>query len=153
MKELRTELSTLMEQGKSFADAAKAKTLNVSTSLTCSVNEVQNQSFPNSFSIAYGAMSLQKGELSEAIPTSTTQSLLVYVQERQPGDALAAEMMRAQVRAGIARRRSSNLFSDWLTWNLAQQDFNPARPLSDGDGDDDEDDGAFTDPDAPAEKE
>jgi hypothetical protein len=153
VKELRTELSTLMEQGKSFADAAKAKTLNVSTSLTCSVNEVQNQSFPNSFSIAYGAMSLQKGELSEAIPTSTTQSLLVYVQERQPGDALAAEMMRAQVRAGIARRRSSNLFSDWLTWNLAQQDFNPARPLSDGDGDDDEDDGAFTDPDAPAEKE
>ncbi len=150
VKEMRAELRTLMDQGKSFADAANAKALNVSTSLTYSVNEVQNQSFPNSFSIAYGAMTLKKGELSEAIPASAAQSLLVYVQDRQPGDALAAEMMRAQVRSGIARRRSSNLFSDWLTWNLGRQEFNPARPL----GEDGEEDEAITaDSDAPAENE
>jgi hypothetical protein len=56
VKELRKELRTLMDQGKSFAAAAQAKALNVSTSLTYSVNEIQNQSFPNSFSIAYGAL-------------------------------------------------------------------------------------------------
>ena len=150
VKELRTELRTLMDQGKRFADAAKAKALNVSTSLTYTVNEIQNQSFPNSFSIAYGAMTLNKGELSEAIPASASQSLLVYVQDRQPGDALAAEMMRAQVRSGLARRRSSTLFSDWLSWNLGKQDFKPSRPLSEGD---EEDDAITADPDAPAEKE
>ena len=150
VKELRTELRTLMDQGKSFADAAKAKALNVSTSITYTVNEIQNQSFPNSFSIAYGAMTLNKGELSEAIPASAAQSLLVHVQDRQPGDALAAEMMRAQVRSGIARRRSSTLFSDWLSWNLGKQDFKPSRPLSEGD---EEDDALAADPDAPAEKE
>ncbi|HRR33724.1 MAG TPA: SurA N-terminal domain-containing protein [Kiritimatiellia bacterium] len=145
VKELRKELRTLMDEGKSFADAATAKALNVSTSLTYSVNEIQNQTFPNSFSIAYGAMTLKKGELSEAIPASAAQSLLVYVQDRQPGDALAAEMMRAQVRTGIARRRSSNLFSDWLTWNLSKQDFKPARPL----GEDDEDEALDADPEDP----
>lgn len=150
VKELRKELRTLMDQGKSFAAAAQAKALNVSTSLTYSVNEIQNQSFPNSFSIAYGAMTLKKGELSEAIPASAAQSLLVYVQDRQPGDALAAEMMRAQVRSGIARRRSSNLFSDWLTWNLGKQDFKPARPLGE---DGEEDEALAADPDAPAAKE
>jgi len=150
VKELRTELRALMDQGKSFADAAKAKALNVSTSLTYTVNEIQNQSFPNSFSIAYGAMTLRKGELSEAIPVSASQSLLVHVQDRQPGDALAAEMMRAQVRADIARRRYSALFSDWLRWNLGRQDFRPARPLSEGD---EEDEALTAEPDTPAEKE
>lgn len=150
VKELRKELRTLMDQGKSFAAAAQAKALNVSTSLTYSVNEIQNQSFPNSFSIAYGAMTLKKGELSEAIPASAAQSLLVYVQDRQPGDALAAEMMRAQVRSGIARRRSSNLFSDWLTWNLGKQEFKPARPLGE---DGEEDEALAADPDASETKE
>jgi hypothetical protein len=130
MKTLRADILKLRAEGKTFAEAAQAQTLNVSTSLTYSVNDIQNQSFPNSFSIAYGAMTLKKGDLSEAIPASATQSLLVYVQDRQPGDALAAEMMRSQVRAGIARRHNSKLFPDWLSWNLGRQDFKPARPLA-----------------------
>lgn len=133
VKALREDISALLASGKSFSEAAQAKALNVSTSITYTVSDIQNQPFENSFSIAYGAMTLQKSELSEAIPASATQSLLVYVQDRQPGDALAAEMMRAQIRSGIARRRSRNLFADWLAWNLAQQDFKPSRPLQDDD--------------------
>ena len=133
IKALREEISTLITSGKSFSEAAQAKALNVSTSITYTVSDIQTQPFENSFSIAYGAMALQKGELSEAIPASTTQSLLVYVQDRQPGDALAAEMMRSQIRSGISRRRNRNLFNDWLKWNLSQQDFQPARPLQDDD--------------------
>ncbi len=133
VKDLRAAIRKLLDEGKSFEEAAKAKALNVTTSLTYSVNEIQQQSFSNSFSIAYGAMTLKKGELSEAVPASATQSLLIYVQNREPGDALAAEMMRAQIRAGIARRNQHNLFDKWLGWNLAQQNFKPARPLADPD--------------------
>ena len=133
VKEIRADLRKLLDEGKSYTDAATAKALNVTTSLTYSVHSIQNQSFPNSFSIAYGAMTLQKGEISEALPASASHSLLVYVQDRKPGDALAAEMMRAQVSAGIARRRNSNLFNDWLKWNLDRQDFRPTRPLSSDD--------------------
>ncbi len=140
-KELRADLQKLVAEGKSFSDAAKAKALNTSTSFTYTVSDIQNQNVDNGFSIAYGAMTLKKGDVSEAIPASATQSLFVYVQDRQPGDALAAEMMRAQVRTGIARRRNSTLFSDWQAWNLANQKFEPTHPLTD----DDEEDVAITD--------
>ncbi len=133
VKELRGDLRKLLDEGKSFAEAAKAKSLNVSTSLTYTVSDIQNQKFDNSFSVAYGAMTLKKGEISEAVPASAVQSLVIYVQDRQPGDALAAEMMRTQIRSSIARRRNSDLFSDWLTWNLSRQDFQPKRPLTDED--------------------
>ena len=129
-KELRKDLGKLMKEGKSFADAAKAKVLNVSTSITYTVSDIQNQKFENSFSIAYGAMTLKKGEISEAVPASAAHSLFIFVQDRQPGDALSAEMMRAQIRAGIARRRNTSFFSDWLTWNLSKQNFKPTRPLT-----------------------
>jgi peptidyl-prolyl cis-trans isomerase D len=148
-KELRADLRKLVDEGKSFSEAAKAKALNVSTSITFTVSEVQNQTFENSFSVAYGAMQLKKGELSEAVPASAAQSLFIYVQDRQPGDALSAEMMRSQIRSGIARRRNNNLFSEWMSWNLKQQSFVPRRPLQeDGEvsiGSEDEED-------APAEK-
>jgi len=129
-EKLSGELSELMKQGKSFAEAGQAKAMNVSTSITYSVNSIRNQKFENSFAIAYGAMSLKKGALSKAIPSSAKESLLVYVQDRKQGDALSAEMMRPQVRAGIARRRNSTLFSEWLSWNLKQQKFAPKIPLA-----------------------
>lgn len=133
VKELRDELTAMMAAGKSFTEAAQSKVLNVSTSMTYSVSDIQNQQFENSFAIAYNSMTLKAGEISEAIPASADKSLLVYVEDRQPGDALTAEMMRAQVRANIGRRRNSNLFADWLSWNLAQKDFKPVRPLADAD--------------------
>ena len=132
---LNNDLTELMKTEKSFAVAAKANAMNVSTSITYSVNNIRNQQFENSFAIAYGAMSIKKGEISKAIPASAKESLLVYVQDRKPGDALSAEMMRPQVRSGIARRRNTDLFSEWLTWNLTQQDFQPKRPLTDDDDD------------------
>jgi hypothetical protein len=149
VEKLNGELSTLMKEGKSFAEAAAARALNVSTSITYSVNSVRERQFKNSFSVAYGAMKLKKGEISDAIPVSATESLMVYVEERKPGDALAAEMMRPQVRTGINRRRATDTFAEWLTWNLKQQSFKPATPLASEEDDgesfslmgDDEDDG------------
>lgn len=135
--DLRKNLLDTVKAGKSFADAAKAKTLNVSTSVTYTVSDIQSAKFANSYAVAYGAATLQKGELSEGIPASATHALLVYVHDRQPGDALASEMMRAQIRTNLARRRASNLFSQWLAWNLSSQEFKPNRPLE-NDSDDEE---------------
>ena len=135
--DLRKNLLDTVKAGKSFADAAKAKTLNVATSVTYTVSDIQSAKFANSYAVAYGAATLQKGELSEGIPASATHALLVYVHDRQPGDALASEMMRAQIRTNLARRRASSLFSQWLAWNLSSQEFKPNRPIE-NDSDDEE---------------
>jgi len=132
-EKLHDDLSESLKKGLSFTDAAKSKAMNVSTSLTYSVSNLRNQQFENSFSIAYGAMSVKKGSISKAVPISATSSLLIYVQDRKPGDALSAEMMRPQVRSQISRRRANDIFSEWLKWNLKQQDFNPVNPLLDED--------------------
>ena len=131
VKELRADIRQKLDGGKSFMEAAQASKLNVSTAMTYTVSNVQAQQFEHKMAIAYGAMKLQKGELSEALPVSVTTSLLVYMQNRQVGDALTAEMMRAQVRTGLARRYGSDLFAEWLTWNLGRQAFKPMRPLLD----------------------
>ena len=129
--DLRKNITDAVRTGKSFADAAKSKALNVSTSVTYTVSDIQSTKFAHNYAVAYGAATLQKGEVSEGIPASATQALLVYVHDRQPGDALASEMMRAQIRTNLARRRANNLFQQWLAWNLSNQEFKPNRPLDD----------------------
>ena len=137
LKEIRAEIIKQMDAGKTFEDAAKEKVLNVSTSLTYTVSEMQMKPFENSYAIAYGAMSLKKGDLSEAVPSSMAQSMLIYVSDREQGSALDAEMMRSQIRSGMVRRRGGALTSDWLKWNLDQQNFQPSRTFDGGQGDED----------------
>ncbi|MEI6645521.1 MAG: SurA N-terminal domain-containing protein [bacterium] len=131
-KELRADIRKLMLSGKTFSVAAKEKGLSVTTNMTYAVNEMQNQpGFDNGFAIAYGARDLKKGEISEAVPASPVQSLIIYVQDRKPGDMLAAEMMRSQIRMSIARRRGNSLFTDWLKWNQVQVKAKPTVALED----------------------
>jgi len=133
-KELRAELRKLVEGGKTFQAAAQEKGLPVTTNITYAVNEMQNQpTFENGFAVAYGARDLKKGELSEAVPASPAQSLLIYVQDRKPGDMLAAEMMRSQIRMSIARRRGNSLLGDWLKWNQGHVKAKPTFALEDED--------------------
>lgn len=131
-KELRTALRKSLDSGKTFKAAAQEKNLLVSTNLTYAVNELQNQSlFENAYAVAFGARDLKKGELSEPVPASPELSLLIYVHDRKPGDMLAAEMMRSQIRTSIARRRGNGLLSDWMKWNQTQLQAKPTFPLED----------------------
>lgn len=131
-KELRAALRQSLDSGKTFKVAAQEKGLSVTTNLTYAVNELQNQSlFENAYSVAFGARDLKKGELSEPIPASPEQSLLIYVHNRTSGDMLAAEMMRSQVRMSIARRRGNGLLADWMKWNQNQLQAKPTYPLED----------------------
>ena len=127
-KEKKSGLESALAAGKSFADAAKGLGMNVSTSITYTVSDMQNAKFENSYSVAYGARSVQKGKISEAIPASSKLSLLVYVQDRQPGDPLSGEMIRSQIRASLSNQ-AGNKFSEWLKWDLAQQRFEPTKAL------------------------
>ena len=128
VKEKKEGLDKEMSAGKAFADAAKGLGMNVSTSITYTVSDMQNVRFDNSFSVAYGARSVLKGKVSDAIPASSKLSLLVYVQDRQPGDPLSSEMIRSQIRSSRAGR-GGDKFSEWLKWDLAQQKFEPAKAL------------------------
>jgi peptidyl-prolyl cis-trans isomerase D len=132
VKEMRADLRKRLDSGKTFAEAAKEKGLPVSTNLMYAVNELQNASlFENAYSVAFGARDLKKGELSEAVPSSPDQSLLIYVHDRKAGDMLAAQMMRPQVRNAIAGRRGNALLSDWLKWNQIRVQAKPTFPLED----------------------
>ncbi|MCL2103996.1 MAG: peptidyl-prolyl cis-trans isomerase, partial [Kiritimatiellaeota bacterium] len=133
--EMRTDISSLLEAGKTFEDAAKEKALNVSTSFTYTANAIQMKPFENSYAIAYSARALRKGELSEAVPVAMSHAMLVYVEDRQQGEALVVDMASSQIRSGLARRRGNTLFSDWFTWNLGQQHLEPTRPLVTSDDD------------------
>lgn len=135
-KEVREALDKQLAAGKKFADAAKALSLNVSTSVTYTVNNIQNTKFEHNYQVAYGTMSVQKGKISEAIPISASNSLLVYVIDRQRGDALAEQMVSSQLRANLARRSNPKV-DEWLKWNLARQKFEPKDPLLPEDADPD----------------
>lgn len=128
VKEIRETLVKQTEAGKKFAEIAKATGLNVSTSITYSANELQSTRFAHQYQVAYSAMNVAKGKISEAVPASASMSILVYVQDRKPGDALSEQMIRPQLRAQLSRRGGANV-GDWLKWNLAQQQFKPSREL------------------------
>ncbi len=131
-KELRADLRKAMDAGKTFQAVVKEKGLPSTTNITYAVNEMQNQpSFENGYSVAYGARDLKKGDISEAVPVSPVQSIIIYVNDRKPGDMLAAEMMRSQIRTSIARRRGNSLFSDWLKWNQQLVKAKPTVALED----------------------
>ena len=85
---------------KLFGDA------NVSTSITFVAQDVMRSgAFPDAYSIVPVAMRLAKGELSELIPTGMAggRGAVVYVEDRQPGEAAAGA--RAQFKARILQEQ------------------------------------------------
>jgi len=128
LKDLRAELVATLKDGKSFSFAAQKRALNVSTVLTFTVHAIKRDSFEQAFAIVSEAMPLKRGEVSPGtrIPNG---SLLVYMADRAPGDALERSMMRDPVRATLARRREGVLFGDWMKWNLSQLGYKPDRSV------------------------
>lgn len=123
-----------VEKNRALAAAAIAKggqfdvktvgCANVSTSLTFAVSSLGSNSFADSRYVASSVMKLSKGNISDFIPTAIpSRGLLVYVEDRVPGDAAQAQMLRNQLRDELASATSASLPVAWNSWNLARLGF------------------------------
>jgi peptidyl-prolyl cis-trans isomerase D len=104
-----------------FTSAARAAGLNVSTSLTFVAHTIARSSdIPYGMAMLQGALRLRPGEVSD--PHTTAEgALFVFMETRQRGDPLSAEVIRPQVRASLERGRAGALLPDWMNWNLRRQ--------------------------------
>ncbi len=103
---------------KMFGDA------NVSTSITFSVSTMSRGAFPDAGYVAAPAMRLSKGQLSDFVRGALpTQGLVVYLEDRVPGDAAEAQMVRSQIRDEMSQATAYSFVSGWNRWNLSRMDL------------------------------
>ncbi len=119
-----------LAKGKPF-DAKLFADANVTTSITFSVSNIQRDSFANAMTIAAPVMKLSKGQISDFIETPIAgHGLLVHVENRVPGDAASAQMVRAQLRDDLGRFSAGTLASEWSAWNLQRLGFTTTASTS-----------------------
>ncbi len=121
VEKARALAAAAVAKGGAFdAKAFGALAANVSTSVTFSVMSGRG-TFADSQYVVGAAMKLGKGQLSEFVSTaSDRRGLLVYVEDREPGDAAQAVMVREQVRGELAAATAGALGRDWAKWNLSR---------------------------------
>ncbi|MGN0852911.1 MAG: SurA N-terminal domain-containing protein [Kiritimatiellia bacterium] len=123
VEKARALLAADLAAGKPF-DAKKLAGANVSTSIVFSVAGLQRDAFPDSMYVGSATMKLAKGKLSDFIPTANPRrGLVVYVENREPGDAAQAQMVRSQLRDELGQFAATALPSAWNEWNLARLGF------------------------------
>jgi len=112
-----------LAKGKPF-DAKMFGDANVSTSITFSVSSMGMGSFPDSTYVAAPSMRLDKGQISDFIETSLPgQGLVVYLEDRKPGDAAEAQMVRSQIRNELSQATSFEYAAEWNKWNLSRMNL------------------------------
>jgi hypothetical protein len=109
-----------LAKGKPF-DAKMFGDANVSTSITFSVSSMGMGAFPDSTYVAAPSMRLDKGQISDFIDTSLPgQALVVYLEDRKPGDAAEAQMVRSQIRNELSQATSFEYAAEWNKLNLSR---------------------------------
>ncbi len=112
-----------LAKGKPF-DAKMFGDANVSTSITFSVSSMGMGAFPDSTYVAAPSMRLDKGQISDFIDTSLPgQGLVVYLEDRKPGDAAEAQMVRSQIRNELSQATSFEYAAEWNKWNLSRMNL------------------------------
>ncbi len=124
----KTAFKAKVEAARALAAAALAKgkfdekafgATSMTTSTVFSVASMRRDMFLDAMYVAPATMKLAKGQISEFVATGNPrQALLVYVEDRKPGDAAQAEMSRAQLRDDLARAAAMTLPTAWQAWNL-----------------------------------
>ena len=104
-----------LKGGKPF-DASMFEGANVSTGLTFSAR--MPGSFPNSSTVSFAARKLRKGELSGFNEASPNTAVVVYMEDRKPGDLSMGSIMEKELRGDLARASYGDLFASWKEWNL-----------------------------------
>ncbi len=122
-------LKAAVEGGATFADAAAAQSLGVSTSITFTVENLGPSAFDNARAIVPEVARLKTGAISKPIDIYNG-AVLAYVSARKAGDAIAAETHREQIRSMMSVQAGAAAFSDWLVWNLERTGFTSVRAAS-----------------------
>ncbi len=101
------------------ADAKLFGAVSMTTSIVFSVSAMPHEGLADAMYVAPATMKLAKGQISDFVPTANKRrGLLVYVEDRKPGDAAQAEMSRAQLRDDLSRGAAMALATTWQDWNL-----------------------------------
>ena len=123
VEKARALVAADLAKGKPF-DAKSLAGATVSTSVVFSVSALQGNSFADSMYISGATMKLSKGQLSDFIPTANPRrGLVVYVENREPGDAAQAQIVRTQLRDELSRAAAMSLPSAWNEWNLERMGY------------------------------
>jgi hypothetical protein len=119
----RALAAAALAKGQPF-DAKTLAAQSVTTSITFSVSSLQRDSFADSRYVAGATMKLGKGQISEFISTpNPSRGLLVYVENRVPGDAAEAQMVRMQLRDELSSIAAGGVPAAWNRWNLERLGF------------------------------
>ena len=119
----RALAAAALAKGQPF-DAKTLAAQSVTTSITFSVSALQRNSFADSRLVAGAVVKLGKGQISEFIATpNPTRGLLVCVENRVPGDAADAQMVRPQLRDELSSIASAAVPAAWNRWNLERLGF------------------------------
>ena len=112
-----------LAKGRPF-DAKLFGDANVSTSITFSVSSMGTAAFADSTYVAAPSMRLSKGQISDFIETSLPgRGLVVYLENRVPGDAAEAQMVRSQIRNELSQPTAFEFASQWNRWNLSRMNL------------------------------
>ena len=118
----KAQVEAVAKKGAKAVAAVKG----VSTNLTFTVSDLRqgaDAGFANAMAVARAAMKLKKGEVSEFTLTSPGHAILVVCEDRVPGDAAKAMVLRAQVRDELAMLQQRQLPESWRKWNLERLGF------------------------------
>ncbi len=117
---------------KMFGDA------NVSTSITFTVSTMARGAFPDANYVAAPAMRLSKGQISDFVKGALPgQGLVVYLEDRVPGDAAEAQMVRSQIRDEMSQATAYSFVTEWNKWNLSRMNLKAGAGASMEEYDDD----------------
>lgn len=128
-EEKAAALKASLTNGTSFADAAAAQALGVSTSITFTVEGLAPNAFDNARALVPEVARLKAGAVSKPIEIYNG-ALLAFVTDRKAGDAIAAESHREQLRSMLSAGSGAAAFTDWLVWNLERTGFTSSRAAS-----------------------
>ena len=120
VEKVRALAAAELAKGKPF-DAKIFGDANVSTSITFAVSSMGRGAFPDATYVAAPAMRLSKGQLSDFIKTAIPgHALVVYLENRVPGDAAEAQMVRSQIRDELSQASAYEFGTAWNKWNLSR---------------------------------
>ena len=117
VEKARAQAAAALAKGKP-ADAKVFGAALMTTSTVFSVATMARGELPDAMYVAPATMKLAKGQISDFVPAGRRRALLVYVEDRKPGDAAQAEMSRAQLRDDLSRAAAMALPAAWQAWNL-----------------------------------